>query len=128
MNESIYVPGLWYCAKCDFSLVQSNLYIADGTVGPRDDPGDKCPNCHAPLWRVTWKRHAYELADRCEAAIIEMAALREALDRIARFEECFAAATDKHPGNEAGAAMAQTLANYARSTLSSPPSKKEGDR
>jgi uncharacterized protein with PIN domain len=53
LEKRVYVPGQWRCAKCNFRLMQSNLYVASGTVGPRDEPGDKCPNCNGPLWRVS---------------------------------------------------------------------------
>lgn len=57
---SKYVPGVWRCAKCEFRLIQSNLNSADGTVTARDTPGELCPNCDTPLWRVTWKDEATE--------------------------------------------------------------------
>lgn len=53
LEKKVFVPGQWRCPKCDFRLTQSNLYAATGTVGPRDDPGDKCPNCNGSLWRVS---------------------------------------------------------------------------
>lgn len=68
-DPAIHVSGLWRCAKCNFVLVQSNLNAADGTITARDEAGDKCPNDGAPLWRVTWRQHAEEMAERCEEAI-----------------------------------------------------------
>lgn len=53
LGKLVYVPGFWRCPKCVFTLVQSNLNSRDGTVTARDQPGDKCPNCNSPLWRVT---------------------------------------------------------------------------
>jgi uncharacterized protein with PIN domain len=53
LMEKIYVPGEWYCPKCRFSLIQKKLNALDGTVTARDEPGDKCPNCSSPLWRVS---------------------------------------------------------------------------
>jgi hypothetical protein len=53
LEKLVYVPGQWRCPKCNFRLTQSNLYVASGTVGPRDEAGDKCPNCNGPLWRVS---------------------------------------------------------------------------
>ncbi|MGJ5163208.1 hypothetical protein [Bradyrhizobium sp. HKCCYLR1051] len=64
--RDVYIPGVWRCPKCSFSLLQSNLNAADGSVTARDEPGDTCPNCNGPLWRVTWKEHAEDLAIRCE--------------------------------------------------------------
>lgn len=55
---SKYVPGVWRCAKCEFQLIQSSLNMAAGTVTARDEPGEPCPNCKTPLWRVSWKDYA----------------------------------------------------------------------
>src|SRR5690242_19404375 len=69
LERLVYVPGLWRCAKCDFTLVQANLNAGDGSVTARDQPGDKCPNCHSPLWRVTERQAGNDMVDRCEAAV-----------------------------------------------------------
>lgn len=75
ISKLVYVPGQWRCAKCDFRLTQSNLYAATGTVGPRDEAGDKCPNCNGPLWRVSAMddrneafRTANEMFDKADKA------------------------------------------------------------
>lgn len=60
----VYVPGLWKCAKCSFQLFQSSLNANTGAVSIRDDPGDKCPNCTTPLWRVTERQAGNDLVDR----------------------------------------------------------------
>jgi hypothetical protein len=52
---------------------------------------------------------------------------RDALDRIARFQETFAEAADKQGTNMAGSALAQALANYARETLNNDANSK-GDK
>lgn len=67
LGRLVYAPGLWRCAKCDFQLVQSNLNANTGTVTARDNPGDKCPNCDVPMWRVTWKDNALESQREAEA-------------------------------------------------------------
>jgi hypothetical protein len=69
LEKLVYVPGLWRCAKCEFSLLQSNLNARDGSVTVRDEPGDRCPNCQSPLWRVTERRAGNDLADRLEAEL-----------------------------------------------------------
>lgn len=56
----VHVPGVWRCAKCQFTLIQSNLNSWDGTVTARDEAGDKCPNDGAPLWRVSYRDWAAE--------------------------------------------------------------------
>lgn len=66
LEKKVYIPGQWRCPKCEFRLTQSNLYAATGTVGPRDEPGDKCPNCNSPLWRVSAmedRNEAYKCAN-----------------------------------------------------------------
>lgn len=66
LEKKVYIPGQWRCPKCNFRLTQSNLYIASGTVGPRDEAGDKCPNCNRPLWRVSAmqdRNEAYQCAN-----------------------------------------------------------------
>lgn len=63
----VYVPGLWRCAKCEFTLTQMNLNANTGAVTARDDTGDKCPNCQSPLWRVTERDARQEAQRECEA-------------------------------------------------------------
>jgi hypothetical protein len=78
-DHLVFVPGTWCCPKCQFTLVQSNLNAADGSVTARDEPGDKCPNCDSPLWRVSWKQQAKEMGDRAEKEILRSQKLDEAL-------------------------------------------------
>jgi hypothetical protein len=52
-KSQLYVPGRWRCPKCNFGLTQMK------------DPGEKCPNCDTPLWRVTEREAGDELAERC---------------------------------------------------------------
>ncbi|MFG1247318.1 hypothetical protein [Xanthobacter flavus] len=70
LTKLVYVPGLWKCPKCKFSLVQANLNASDGTVTARDQPGDKCPNCASPLWRVTERDAGNEMVDRAEEYLV----------------------------------------------------------
>lgn len=56
----VHVPGVWRCAKCEFTLIQSNLNAKDGSITARDKPGDKCPNDGSPLWRVSYRDWALE--------------------------------------------------------------------
>lgn len=90
-DHLIYVPGTWRCPKCQFVLVQSNLNAADGTVTARDEPGDKCPNCESPLWRVSWQQQAKEMAEYTEAEIIRSRALQLALELAIKHIEHMAA-------------------------------------
>ena len=74
----VYVPGHWHCPKCNFTLLQSNLNTADGSVTARDDTGDKCPNCASPLWRVSWKQYAKDGWEQAERYFDELAAAKKA--------------------------------------------------
>jgi hypothetical protein len=65
----IYVPGVFRCPKCNFRLIQSNLNAQDGTVTPRDAPGDKCPNDGSPMWRVTYRDELAEAYRICEQQV-----------------------------------------------------------
>ena len=50
-------------------IVQANLNAGDGTVTARNTPGDKCPNCNSPLWRVTERDAGRDLMDNCETLV-----------------------------------------------------------
>jgi rubrerythrin len=92
----VYVPGQWRCAKCKFTLIQANLNANDGTVTARDQPGDKCPNCDSPLWRVTERDAGNEMIDRAveafeakRAAETHSAALARALEELVTKVDAF---------------------------------------
>jgi len=62
------VPGIMYCAKCNFRLVRKNLYMQSGTVGPGNSKTETCPNGCGPLWPISWEQEArkgYNLLDSC---------------------------------------------------------------
>lgn len=79
LERLVYVPGAWRCAKCKFVLIQSHLNARDGSITARDDPGDKCPNCDSPLWRVTWRQDAEDMAKRLEEFLEREAASKLSL-------------------------------------------------
>lgn len=79
LRSLVYVPGLWRCAKCAFQLVQANLHASNGAVTTRDEPGDRCPNCNVPLWRVTEREAGNEMGDRCAKLQEENTRLRALL-------------------------------------------------
>jgi hypothetical protein len=78
VSDEKYVQGTWRCAKCKFELVQRTLNVCDGSITGRDTPGDKCPNCNVPLWRVTWKEQACEAMKRLETAWMRVSELEAA--------------------------------------------------
>lgn len=80
LERQVYVPGLWRCAKCSYQLMQANLNTADGTVTARDKPGERCPNCDTPLWRVTERESGNQLVERLEQEVARSAALAQALE------------------------------------------------
>ena len=105
LEKLVYVPGLWRCAKCDFSILQSNLNARDGTITARDEPGDKCPNCDSPLWRVTERQAGNDMIDRCEEQIVR------AKDAEEKLERAMAAL------QQIAAMQAKEMAGVARTTL-----------
>ena len=60
------VPGMMRCAKCNFVLVRTNLYVQSSTAGPGGNETEPCPNGCGPLWPLTWEQHARELGERLE--------------------------------------------------------------
>lgn len=87
LDSLVYVPGLWKCPKCKFGLCQMTLHANSGAVSARDDPGETCPNCRTPLWRVTERDGGNEAAHRCGEAIKEAATLRETIASMRRAAE-----------------------------------------
>ena len=71
LQALVYVPGLWRCAKCNFRLVQSVLNAFSGAVTANDKPGDKCPNCNVPLWRVSEREYRQEMQADVEKYFLE---------------------------------------------------------
>ncbi|WP_024529642.1 hypothetical protein [Serratia fonticola] len=60
LEGAALVPGVLHCAKCQFQLTKTNLYMATGTTGPGDNKTEPCPNGCGPLWPVTWKQWAID--------------------------------------------------------------------
>lgn len=87
LEKLVYLPGQWRCPKCNFRLTQSNLYMASGAVGPRDDPGDKCPNCNGPLWRVSAMDDRNEAFKTANDTFGRVEKLRTALTEICRIHD-----------------------------------------
>lgn len=83
LEPLVHVPGVWRCAKCDFRLIQSNLNASDGTATARDTPGDKCPNCHSPLWRVTERQERIEAMELAETGFTRAGKAENALQDLA---------------------------------------------
>jgi len=82
LESLVYCPGVWRCAKCDFRLIQSNLNANTGTVTARNEPGDKCPNCGGPLWRVSERQERVEAMDMAEQQFMRADAAEKALAAI----------------------------------------------
>ena len=78
----VFVPGQWRCPKCKFVLSQFNLNASDGSVTTRDEAGDKCPNCDKPLWRVTWKEDAMEMAERAAEQVQRAVSAEAEVERL----------------------------------------------
>lgn len=75
----VVVPGKIRCAKCNFALVRTNLYMQSGTTGPGNNETEPCPNGCGPLWPVTWEQEAREAYAVVERYFDEAQALRRAV-------------------------------------------------
>ena len=95
LERRVFVPGLWWCVGCDFTLVESTLNARDGTVTPRDGDGGACPNCETPLARVSYQEHARTLGDRLAGVLASKPSRPVRLPRLRRVvvESPFAATT-----------------------------------
>jgi hypothetical protein len=82
--EGLFVPGLWECAECDFTLLQQVMSAADGSVAPDDRPGGACPNCECLLHRVSWRTSAETLETRLITAIDEIRELEAKVQELTR--------------------------------------------
>jgi hypothetical protein len=89
--EGLFVPGLWECAECDFTLLQQVMSAADGSVAPDDRPGGACPNCECLLHRVSWRTSAETLETRLITAIDEIRELEAKVQELTRLRQPSAA-------------------------------------
>ncbi len=70
------VPGVMHCARCDFQLTRTTLYVNSGMTGPGDSKTEPCPNGCGPLWPVTWESYAkdgWDMAERFQKEALEAA-------------------------------------------------------
>lgn len=92
-HNLVYVPGVFRCAKCGFRVVQSDLNARDGTVTARDEPGEKCPNDGAPLWRVTYRDDLAEAHEQWEVQV------KRAAEAEAKLSDAYSALRSIAEGN-----------------------------
>lgn len=64
-----FVPGCWRCAKCNFELNKSVLYVKGGGIGPDLGRPEPCPNDGEPMQRVSWKDDAMRVAKVCTGQV-----------------------------------------------------------
>ena len=56
-DATVYVPGQYHCAICDFSQTQRIVNASTGQIGAKIDPLPQiCPNGCGMMDRVTWKQ------------------------------------------------------------------------
>ncbi|MGM7980369.1 hypothetical protein [Yersinia enterocolitica] len=86
LENAALVPGVLHCAKCNFQLSKTNLYMKSGTTGPGDNKTEPCPNGCGPLWPVTWRLWAFDASatadkyfDELKAAEARLSAANEKL-------------------------------------------------
>jgi hypothetical protein len=121
LESKVCIPGVWRCPKCDYRLVQRTLNAEDGSVGTRDDPGDKCPNCDCSLLRVTYADGGREMMERSTAEIIRAKLQREVSSlkqREAMHLEQIRAAEQKRDAMDASLAQAQRRYAKAENRIS----------
>lgn len=59
LRDDLYVPGIWECPTCGFTLSRNYIYATNGTVGVNDeDLQEPCPNDGTAMMRQSWKRYA----------------------------------------------------------------------
>ena len=81
-KQALLVPGEMRCAKCNFGLIRTNLYVNNGTTGPGSNETEPCPNGCGPLWPETWEHSAREAWSRLETMEAERDALRDQVARL----------------------------------------------
>ncbi|EPB8130358.1 TPA: hypothetical protein PXP79_001603 [Yersinia enterocolitica] len=74
LENAALVPGVLHCAKCNFQLSKTNLYMKSGTTGPGDNKSEPCPNGCGPLWPVTWRQWAFDASAAADKYFDELKA------------------------------------------------------
>ncbi|WP_261372836.1 DUF551 domain-containing protein [Yersinia mollaretii] len=74
LENAALVPGVLHCAKCNFQLSKTNLYMKSGTTGPGDNKTEPCPNGCGPLWPVTWRLWAFDASATADKYFDELKA------------------------------------------------------
>ncbi len=69
----LLVPGVMYCAKCDFELTRVTLYTGNGGITAGDNLTEPCPNGCGPLWPRTWEQRARDAMTTAERFFDEKA-------------------------------------------------------
>lgn len=79
-------PGQMRCPRCNFRLIRSALNTKTGAISDGSSQSEPCPNGCGPLWPVTWREEAQDLAhvahtanERTSAAKRKVQVLRKAL-------------------------------------------------
>lgn len=67
VGSSNMVPGTLRCAKCDFRLIKTLLTPQGAFANPAPD---ECPNCHVPMWRVSWEEEAKDAYKTAESQMM----------------------------------------------------------
>jgi len=65
LEQLVYVPGLWRCAKCECQVMSTNLHAASGRISANNEP-QACPNNCGPMWRVTERDAGNRLIDQAD--------------------------------------------------------------
>lgn len=70
LEELVYVPGVWLCAKCGLRLVSTTMSALTGATAPNRNP-QQCPNECGPMWRESERDARKGLVDDLDRAFSE---------------------------------------------------------
>lgn len=88
-SQQDIAPGQMRCPRCNFRLIRSVLNANTGALSDGSSTSEPCPNGCGPLWPITWREEARDLAyvahtanERTLAAERKFQILRKALSAL----------------------------------------------
>lgn len=97
LAKLVFVPGLWKCASCKCTVVQTEISAETGIMRAGNS-STICPNECGPMWRVTERDAGNDLCASLEKSCDENKALRAKVERLrAALEEIAADAPVTFP-------------------------------
>lgn len=69
-KAALFVPGMWVCEDCGFTLSKSILSVSTGDIRvDRDETIEPCPNDQTRMVELTWQQYAEGLVKVAEEAL-----------------------------------------------------------